>query len=161
VFKLQFGKQKYLSLVGLKHYDGTYIMFKKSTSIFQYDEHNRLLSQLNEFTKIDVYEGEALKPRISESEGFQKKDFERLVFEMTMRSFMEKKFFSAKELTVLKLYAGDGNITRGQLADLLHVATTTIDTYNKRILIKARETFTHSFASSREVALYLKKERIL
>jgi len=161
VFKLQFSSQKYMSLIALRHYNGEYITFKKTTSIFQYDKENRLLAQLNEFSKIDVYEGEPMKPRVTESNGFQKDDFERMVFQMVLKGFMEQKYFSEKEFEVLKHYAANESINRKQLAELLEVTLATIDTFNKRILTKARNTFTHSFNDVREVALYLKKERIL
>ncbi len=161
VFKLQFSTQRYISLVGLRHYNGRYIVFKKTTSIFQYDDKNRLLAQLNEFTRIDDYDNSPLKPRITEVTGLQKDDFERMVFKMTMQSFMEKKYFSEKEFGILRQYAGREAITTKQLAELLNVAPTTINTYNKRILAKAKDLFTHSFSTAREVALYLKKEKIL
>lgn len=161
VFKLKFGKQRYVSFVALKHYNGQYIVFKKTTTVFQYDKKNRLLAQLNEFTKIGLYEGDPLKPRISESEGLQADDFERVIFQMCLKTFMEKKYFSVKEFEVLQSYAEDKDISRIQLAGRLAVEVTTIDTLNKRILEKARATFTNDFNSVKEVSLYLKKEKIL
>jgi hypothetical protein len=161
VFKLHFFTNRYISLVGLRHYNGEYIVFKKTTSVFQYDDQNRLLAQLNEFTRIDVYENSPLKPRISEMTGLQKDEFERRVFAMTLQSFAEKKYFSRRQLEVLKLYANDDSVTTRDLAEKLGVEPSTINTYNKRILAKAKEIFTHSFAEAREVALYLKRERII
>jgi hypothetical protein len=160
-FKLRFSTQRYISLVALKHYNGEYIVFKKTTSVFQYDDKNRLLAQLNEFNKIGIYDGTPLMPRIFEMDGFQKNDFEQMVFKMAMESFMEKKFFSDKEFTILKYYALNDTCNSKDLANLLNVKVSTIDTFNKRILDKARHTFTHPFSNAREVALYLKKERIL
>ncbi len=161
VFRLHFSTQQYISLIALKHNNGNYIVFKKTTSVFQYTKNNRLLAQLNEFAKIDVYDGTPLKPRISEMEGLQKQDFERVVFEMVLKTFMEKKYFSGHEFLVLKHYAEHETISSRELAKLLDVAVLTIDTYNKRILEKARKTFSYSFVNAREVALYLKKEKIL
>jgi hypothetical protein len=161
VFKLQFYTQKYISLIALKHYSGEYFVFKKTTSVFQYDTKNRLLAQLNVFNKIGPYEGTPLNARITEISGLQKDEFERLVFEMTLKVFMEKKFFSPKEFEVLKQYARNSEINSNQLASLLDVAATTIDTYNKRILQKAKETFTNQFSNAKEVALFLKTEKIL
>src|SRR5579871_390401 len=105
IFKLEFLTQKYISLVALKHYNGEYIIFKKTTSIFQYDKKNRLLAQLNEFNKIGPYEAEPLRPRVTEANGFQKDTFERQVFQMVLKGFMEKKYFSEKEFAVLKYFA--------------------------------------------------------
>jgi hypothetical protein len=161
VFKLHFIIDSYISLVALRHYNGEYLVFKKTTSVFQYDRKNRLLAQLNEFTKVDVYEHSPLKPRIQEMGGLQKNDFETAVFRMTFQSFAEKKYFSGRELEVLRAYAGQEDITTKGLAELLQVEVSTINTYNKRILEKAKEIFTHPFVEAREVALYLKKERIL
>ena len=160
VFKLQFSTQRYISFVGLRHNNGNYMLFKKTTSVFQYDRDNRLLAQLNVFDKMDDYENSPLKPRITEIQGLQKEDFERAVFNMTLQNFMEKKYFSEKEFAVLKLYSGNEGITTKELAEALNVQTTTINTYNKRILTKAKDIFTHPFSEAREVAFYLKKEKI-
>ena len=160
IFKLQFSTQRYISFVGLRHNNGGYTLFKKTTSVFQYDRENRLLAQLNVFDKIDDYDNSPLKPRITEIQGLQKADFERAVFNMTLQNFMEKKYFSEREFEVLKLYSGNAGITTRELADALHVQTTTINTYNKRILSKAKDIFTHPFSEAREVAFYLKKEKI-
>lgn len=161
VFKLHFFTNRYISLLGLRHYNGEYLVFKKTTSVFQYDDQNRLLAQLNEFTRVDVYENSPMKPRISEMTGLQKEEFERRVFAMTLQSFAEKKYFSSRQLEVLRLYAANEHITTRELAVVLSVEPSTINTYNKRILAKAKEIFTHSFIEAREVALYLKKERII
>jgi DNA-binding CsgD family transcriptional regulator len=160
VFKLQFSTQRYISFVGLRHNKGEYTLFKKTTSVFQYDRENRLLAQLNVFDKIDDYEHSPLNPRITEIQGLQKEDFERAVFNMTLQQFMEKKYFSEREFAVLKLYSGNSGITTRELAEALKVQTTTINTYNKRILAKAKEIFTHPFNEAREVAFFLKKEKI-
>ena len=161
VFKLHFFSNRYISLVGLRHYNGEYIVFKKTTSVFQYDDQNRLLAQLNEFTRVDVYENSPLKPRIAEMTGLQKDEFERRVFAMTLQSFAEKKYFSGRELDVLRSYAANEGITTRDLALLLGVEPSTVDTYNKRILAKAKDIFTHPFAEAREVAMFLKRERII
>ena len=161
VFKLHFLTDSYISLVALRHYSGDYYVFKKTTSIFQYDAKNRLLSQLNEFTRVDVYEHSPLKPRILEMAGMQREEFENRVFAMTFKSFAAKKFFSGRQLEVLRYYAADASVTTRRLADLLEVGTNTINTYNKRILVKAKEIFSHPFSEARDVASYLRKERIL
>jgi hypothetical protein len=160
VFRLQFSTQRYISLIGLKHHNGRYILFKKTTSVFQYDRENRLLAQLNVFDKLDEYENSPLKPRITELSNLQKDDFEHIVFNMTLQSFMEKKYFSEQEFAVLKQYANNEGITTRELAGILNVEASTISTYNKRILAKAKDVFTHPFGEAREVALYLKKEKI-
>jgi DNA-binding CsgD family transcriptional regulator len=161
VFRLQFARQKYISQVGLRHYNGEYLVFKKTTSVFQYDTQHRLLAQLNEFTKIDKYDNELLRIRITETDGMQKEKFEREILRKTLEVFMDNKYFSPKEFKVLQAFAGQDALHTRQLAEQLGLQPGTIDTYNKRILAKARSTFTRDFANAREVALYLKKEKIL
>ncbi|MDQ6763008.1 MAG: LuxR C-terminal-related transcriptional regulator [Bacteroidota bacterium] len=159
-FKLRFSTQRYISLVALKHYNGEYILFKKTTSVFQFDEKNRLMAQLNEFNKIELFDGSALKPRVTETEGVQKDDFESVVFKMVLNNLMEDKYFSKREFQVLQCYAANENITSKEVAKKLNVGDNTIDIYNKRILQKARKTFTHPFVNAREVAIRLKKEKL-
>jgi DNA-binding CsgD family transcriptional regulator len=162
MFRLQFSRQRYISRIGLRHNDGSYIEFKKTTSIFQYDNENRLLAQLNEFTKIGTYEGASLDTRVTEIDGVPQKDiFERMVFQETIKAFMEKKYFSPRELEILRMYAEEQEISTKQLAETLKLVAATVNELNKRILGKARNTFTHQFDTAREVALYLKKEKIL
>ena len=161
VFKLHFFSNRYISLLGLRHYNGEYLAFKKTTSVFQFDDQNRLLAQLNEFTRVDVYEHSPMKPRIAELTGLQKDEFERRVFAMTLQSFAEKKYFSRRQLEVLRLYAANEAVTTRDLAAMLGVEPSTVNTFNKRILAKAKEIFTHPFAEARDVALYLKRERII
>ena len=161
IFKLKFNTQRYMSLVALKHYNGEYITFKKTTSVFQYDDKNRLLAQLDIFNKLGAYEGAPLNTRITETDGLQKDEFERRVFQMTLESFMEKKIFSPREFDILRCYANDKEINSNRLALLLNISPQTVATYNKRILEKAETTFTHSFTNAKEVALHLKKEKII
>ncbi len=161
VFRLRFSSQRYISLVALKNYQNEYVVFKKTTSVFQYDNKNRLLAQLNEFTKMENYDGTPLKPRVTEKEELQREDFETLVFDMVLKNFMEKKYFSENEFQVLQQYALNTTISSNQLAALLNISSLTVDTYNKRILEKARNTFSYPFNNAKEVALYLRSERIL
>ncbi|HEY5392347.1 MAG TPA: hypothetical protein VIJ57_09555 [Hanamia sp.] len=72
-----------------------------------------------------------------------------------------RKYFSEKEFEVLKYYAEDMERTSSHVAHKMNLKPPTIDTYNKRILEKARRIFTHPYKNAREVALRLKKEKIL
>lgn len=161
IFQMRFFTQKYISFIPLRHYNGEYILFKKTTSVFQYDAQNRLLAQLNEFNKIGIYDGTPMNSRFTEMEGLQKDEFEQIVFQMTLKNFMEEKYFSNKEFELLKCYASNKDMTSKNLAQILDLEIETIKTYNKRILEKARDTFTYPFTNAKEVALRLKKEKIL
>jgi hypothetical protein len=161
IFKLRFATQKYITLVAMRQYDGEYYVYKKTTSVFQYDRKNRLLEQLNVFDKIGVYDGTALNPRVTETEGFQWKDFERKVFQMALERFMAAKHFSEKEFEVLICYATHEDWKSKDVAKNMKIEADTIKTFNKRILEKARNIFTRPFNNAREVAMRLKKERIL
>jgi DNA-binding CsgD family transcriptional regulator len=161
IFRLKFYTQQYISFIALKHYNGEYLMFKKTTSVFQFDNKNRLLAQLNVFSKWGEYQGTPLNTRITETDGFQKDNFEKAVFEMTLKNFMKKRIFSPKEFEVLKYYAVNNEINSKQLAGLLNIDLQTLYTHNKKILEKAEDTFTHSFSNAKEVASYLRKEKIL
>jgi hypothetical protein len=161
IFKLHFATQKYISLLALRQYDGEYYVYKKTSSIFQYDDKNRMLAQLNEFSRIELYDGTALKPRIMESEGHQAEQFEKIVFQMIYKDMVQEKYFSKKEFEVLKYYSANHDITSKDVAQKMDLRSATIDTYNKRILEKAKKIFTYPFGNAKEVALRLKKEKIL
>lgn len=161
IFKLQFATQKYISLLALRHYDGEYYVYKKTSSVFQYDDKNRILAQLNEFSRIELYDGTALKPRITETEGHQAEQFEKMVFQMIYKYMVDEKYFSEKEFEVLKYYASNHDITSKDVAQTMNLKPATVDTYNKRILEKAKKIFTHPFGNAKDVALRLKKEKIL
>ncbi len=161
-FKLQFASQRYISRIALRHYNGSYIEFKKTTSIFQYDANNRLLAQLNEFTKIGSYQTGMLDLRITETNGIRQKDiFEKQVFEGLVRSFLQEKYFSKTELEVLSVYVSQPGISSRGISERLGLAPATVNEFNKRILAKARETFTRLFSTARDVAFYLKEEKLI
>ncbi|MEO7045259.1 MAG: hypothetical protein ABI091_08095, partial [Ferruginibacter sp.] len=161
IFKLHFGTQKFISLVALRHYDGEYYLYKKTTSIFQYDDKSRLLAQLNEFNKIGLYDGRPMGSRFTEMEELQKDEFSQVVFKMVLEHLMEEKYFSKQEFELMKCYVVDENVTNNEAAIKMGLDIETIKTYNKRILEKARDTFTYPFKHAKEVAMRLKKEKIL
>lgn len=160
-FRLHFSTQRYISFIALKPYNDEYILFKKTTSVFQYDHNNKLLAQLNVFDKIDYYENSPLKPRITELSGTQRVDFEKMVFKMTLEYFMAGKFFSPAEFAVLGYHVQPDGLTAKQIADKMGIDIKTVHTYNKRILEKARRTFSQNFSNAKEVGYYLQKEKIL
>lgn len=161
IIHFRFTPLKYISMLALRHYDGEYYVYKKTSSVFQYDDKNRILAEMNEFNRIELYDGTALKPRFEIMETGQRDQFEEIVCQQVYKEMLEEKYFSEKEFEILKYYAEDTGRTSNDVAYKMNVKPPTIDTYNKRILEKARKIFTYPFNNAREVAWRLKKEKIL
>ncbi|HXS59092.1 MAG TPA: LuxR C-terminal-related transcriptional regulator [Hanamia sp.] len=161
IFRIRFNTQKYISMVALRHYNGEYYVYKKTSSAFQLDDKNHILAQLNVFKRIELYDGDALKPRIEEMEEAMREKFEKMVDQMVYTYMVEQRYFSKQEFEVLKYYAEDLHRTSNEVAQKMNLKPATIDTYNKRILEKSRNIFTHPFSNAREVAQRLKREKIL
>jgi hypothetical protein len=149
-YPLQFMVQRYSSRVALRHRDGHYLLAKKTSSIFQYDDKNRLLSYLNEFTIIGDYNGESIEPRMYNSFGDREVEKEKEILEKTMEKFLEMKIFSAKELQTARILAYNSNATQSSIAKEFEVSRYTVDTFYKRFLEKARNFFGKEFRSATE-----------
>jgi hypothetical protein len=160
-YPLQFMVQRYSSRVALKHRDGHYVLAKKTSSIFQYDDHNRLLSYMNEFTIIGDYDGEPLEPRMYNSFGDRETEKENEILAKTMEKFLNMKIFSPKELQTARKLAYDIDATQSSIAAEFNVSRYTIDTFYKRFLDKARNFFGKEFRSANEAAVFLRKEGLL
>ena len=117
-FPLRFLVQRFTSLVPLKHYNGHYILTKKTSSTFQFDVNNRLISYVDEFTIIGDYSGEPLNPRIynsyEEGEGSGKRE----LIMKTMDKFIRMKVFSPGELQVIRKVAYTPSITQAEIAKI-------------------------------------------
>ena len=152
---------KYVTLIPLRHYDGHYLTVKKVSSVYEYDNRNRLFSYLNEFTIIGPFNPDkdtpSLKPRISDISGTEQSNLENQVGEALVRSFLSLKIFSRGELGTLQYLAHNPASTQRDIAESSGLSVHTIDTYYKRSLAKAREAFQHDFANVVEVAYFLKQ----
>lgn len=160
-YKLQFMVQRYSSLVALRHRNGNNLLVKKTASVFQYDDRNRLLAYLNEFTIIGEYNGEPLEPRLYNSGGERESQKELVILQQLMERFIDMKVFSAKELQVARKLAYNPGITQTEIALQFNVSKYTIDTYYKRFLEKARNFYNRNFVSALEAATHLRKEGLL
>lgn len=160
-FALEFMVQRYSSLVALRHYNGKYLLAKKTSSVFQYDKKNRLTAYIDEFTLIGDYNGEALNPVFFNNRGEHELERGGIIMQQVVEQFLGMKIFSTKELQTARRLAYEPGITQAQLAAELGVAVSTIDTYCKRFLHKAREFFHHDFSTASEAAAFLKKEGLL
>ncbi len=153
--------QRYSSMVAIRHYNGNYLLFKKNASIFQYDEHNRLLAYMNEFTRIGEYNGEPLAPNFFNSRGGEEKEHGDEVLRKTMQQFLGMKIFSVQELEVARKIAYQPGIRQAEIAVALDIAPSTVETYFKRFLAKAREYFHADFGTVQEAATYLRREGLV
>jgi DNA-binding CsgD family transcriptional regulator len=161
VYPLEFMVQRFSSWVPLKHYNGHYVLAQKTSSVFQYDNRNRLTSYLNEFTIIGDYQGEPMNPRMYNSYGERETVKEKEIMEKTIARFLGMKIFTASELQAIRKLAYHPQITQAEIARDLDRSIHTIDTYYKRFLSKAREFYKQDFASVSDAAQHLRKEGLL
>jgi DNA-binding CsgD family transcriptional regulator len=160
-FKLEFMVQRYSSLTALKHYNGSYLLLKRTASVFQYDKSNRLTEYLNEFTIIGKYNGEPLTPVFFNDNGKAEAERGAMVMRQVIEHFLGMKIFSVNELQVARILAYNEGITQKAIAAMLKKSPNTIDTYCKRFLRKARQFFHHEFAAVTDAAGYLKENGLL
>lgn len=160
-FSLEFMVQRYSSLTALKHYNGEYLLLKRTASVFQYDDENRLTEYLNEFTIVGKYEGEPLSPFFFTDKGKLEEERGKIVMQQVLEKFLGLKIFSMNEFHVARLIAYNPGITQKKIAGILGKSPGTIDTYCKRFLNKARAYFHFEFPSVSEAAAYLKKDGLL
>jgi len=161
-FELQFMVQRYSSLTTLKHYNGHYVLCKRTASVFQYDKENRLTEYLNEFTIIGPYKGEPLSPSFFTNTGGQETERGKIILDKVKSNFPGMKFFSDSELRLANILADrTPGITQQKIAEKLKLSPNTIDTYYKRFLKKARTYFHIDFTNAQEAATYLREAGLL
>lgn len=160
-YKLDYMVQRYSSRVPLRHYDGRYLLFQKTSSVFQFDKNNRLTSYMNEFTRLGSYKNEPLEPDFFTSLGGDENERGGEVLQKTIEQFLGMKVFSQGELQVARIIAYSPENTQAAIAKKMDVSPHTIDTFCKRFLNKAREFFRIDFTTAAEAAVYLKREGLL
>lgn len=160
-FKLEFMVQRYSSLTALKHYNGEYLLLKRTASVFQYDKESRLTEYLNEFTLVGKYGGEPLSPVFFTDKGQVEEERGKIIMQHVLENFLGLKIFSVNEFHVARIIAYNPGITQKKIAEILSISPNTVDTYCKRFLNKARTYFYHEFASVSAAATYLQKNGLL
>lgn len=160
-FALEFMVQRYSSLTALRHHKGHYLLVKRTASVFQYDQDNRLTAYLNEFTIIGNYNGESLSPTFFTDKGEQEAERGELVMKKVLDNFLKLKVFSVNELHVARIIAYQHGIRQHEIAAILGKSIHTIDTYCKRFLKKSREYFHHEFSTVSDAAIFLQKAGLL
>lgn len=157
-YPLGFMVQRFGSVVPLRHYNGHYLLTKKTSSVFQYDINNRMTAYLNEFTIVGNYQGEALSPRLHTSNGNREVEKEEFILQKVIDSFQNMKVFTDREIQIARKVAYNRGITQAQIAQDLNISVNTVDTYYKRFLSKARNLFDEDFPTAVSAATYLSKE---
>lgn len=160
-YPLKFVVQRFTSLVPLKHYQGHYLLTKKTSSVFQYDVNNKLISYVDEFTIIGNYNGEALNPRMWFEYDQQDSPLKKELLNRMLSDFVAMKIFSPNEFQIARRLAYNTNITQAEIADEFGLTVNTVNTYYKRFLEKARNYFQLEFATLAEASSYLRRECIL
>jgi DNA-binding CsgD family transcriptional regulator len=160
-FELEFMVQRYSSLTALRHSQGHYLLLKRTASVFQYDEGNRLTGYLNEFTIVGPYNGESLAPTFFTNKGEPESERGEIIMRKVMENFLNMKIFSVNELQVARMIAYQPGISQNKIAENLGVSQNTIDTYCKRFLKKSREYFQIDFSTALESAQYLRNTGLL
>jgi DNA-binding CsgD family transcriptional regulator len=160
-YPLQFMVQRFCTLLPVKHYQGHYLLTKKTASVFQYDKKNRLIAYLDEFTIIGEYREEPVSMRIINESGEREHEKEQEIREKAMERFLGMRIFSVNELQVARKLAYNPGITKPDIALAFNRSVHTIDTYYKRLLRKARSFFNTEFPTVFDVAMYLRNEGLL
>jgi DNA-binding CsgD family transcriptional regulator len=163
-YPLEFMVQRFSTIVPLKHYNGHYILTKKTASVFQYDKRNRLMAYMDEFTVINhEYNNEPLNPVMYNSHGERELIKEKEIMQKAMEHFISMRVFTTGELQAIRLLIDkkNNNNTQAQIAKSLNLSVHTIDTYYKRFLSKARDFYQIQFPTVLDAAHYLRKEGLI
>jgi hypothetical protein len=158
---LQFLKPKFIAQIPMTHQNGDVLLVKRSITPFQYTNTGKLTQYLSEFMVIKKFNNEAPEPRFTDipAELFEKYSL------FLSRSFLwDDSPFSNKEMVILKAYSDENqNKVAKEFAVDLNLTTETLKFYNKEIIRKSKEYFgeIYTFATARDVALFLKKCGVL
>lgn len=160
-YTLQFMVQRYGSLTALRHYQGHYVLCKRTASVYQYDEQNRLVEYLNEFTVIGAYKGEPLSPTFFTNTGDNEKERGSVILERVKENFPGLAVFTDNELRIATLLGSKPGINQREIAKSLALKPETIKTYSKKFLEKAQDYFDIPFEDSQKAANYLRDAGLL
>ena len=154
-FKLQWLTPHFISTIALKISANNYLYCKRECFPSQVTDDNLMLSYVSEFTVIKEFDGENYHCRLSNIDNKQLK-LQQVIQTLVKTRFEKAAFFSIQEHRILKKYANTKNITSQAIATAIKVEKISVNTYNKRILKKARELFHYPFTNAMEVGIWLK-----
>ncbi len=165
-FQLEFMTQRFAGHIILKNVKGEYKLAKKTSAIFQYDDNNRLVKYIDEFTILGDYSENsvlenAFGTRIFNTGGASESEKIEHILKEMLDQFYRMKIFTPRELQIARTIAYNYKITKKEIATIFKISPATIVTFNNRFLQKARDFFNIDFPDTLTAALYLKKEGLL
>jgi DNA-binding CsgD family transcriptional regulator len=155
-----FLSHRVVNTIALHHANGEYYLYKRVAWPFQYDEHNRLISYLNEFTLIGKYSNEPYTIRFMDNND-NLIDWKARMPQSEDARFTEHGVFSKQEMRILLLFAEYPSLLSKEIAHKFNIKESTVITYKKRILDKAERLFHYRFKSAKHVAEYLKEQGLV
>ncbi|AUD02178.1 hypothetical protein [Spirosoma pollinicola] len=158
---LSFLKPQFVANVPITCADGRVLLTKRTISPWQISESGLITAYLSEFIILKTYEDEPINPRFVHLDPA----IEMALNRMASRTFAtlpkQNNLFTPKEIILIKLYAetSEANVNANVLAKQAEIALSTLHSYNKSILMKAKEMFGEALPTktARDVAIYLKK----
>jgi DNA-binding CsgD family transcriptional regulator len=164
-FRLEFMVQRFSTKLPVKARDGQYLLTLKTSSIFQYDENNRLLAYLDEFTIIGNYNDEpGTEPAIYNTKGEIETAKETEILKKVQEQFQRMNVYSLSELQIARKLAYSSGVTQPELAKQFECSVHTVKTLYKRFLLKTREFFHKTedeIPTTLDAVMFLKKEGLL
>ena len=162
---LDFLKPQFVAFIPITCADGRVMLTKRTISPWQITNTGQITSYLSEFLVLKPYENEPMNPRFVDIDPAIEAQFNRLVSRLFANLPVQVNQFAPKELVLLKLYVetNETNATAKILAQKAGIKPSTVHTYNKNILLKAKAMFGESLPvkTAYDVAVFLKKSGLL
>jgi hypothetical protein len=159
-YPLDFMVQRFSSRVAIRHRDGHYLLTKKVSSVFQFDQQSRLLSYINEFTIVGPFKGEGLKPIFYNDFGNEEQKGGEVMSHVVDR-FRKMKVFSSREYQLARISVENPDFTRKDISDIMEVGIDSVGTYSRRFLDKARNFFEVEFPTTQDAAACLRNNGLI
>jgi len=155
--KTGFMKNSFTMRHALRHANGNYIWVKLTGMPFQMNKNGQVTECLNSFIIIGPY------TNATGITGFVNTDdeYDAAILPPLRTRSREILPFSVKEYDALKMMAENPCAVADEIAALLSIEKSTLNTYKKRLLLKAREYTRLHFEEAVEVALFFKQQGML
>ena len=159
---LQFMKPKFISQIPMRDAGGSIKLVKRTISPFQYNNEGQIIEYISEYVVVkNKFDNDPPEPRFSDVPSDLQEKFDLLISNAFTKDHSP---FSPKLLEVIKMYAkAKPDDLIDKIAQKLKIKVSTLQYYNKEIMIKAKEFLGeyYNFATAKEVAIFLKKCGIL
>ncbi len=158
---VSFLKPQFVANVPITCADGRVMLTKRTISPWQISESGLIIAYLSEFIILKPYEDEPINPRFVHLDPAIEVTLNRMAARTFATLPKQDNLFSPKEIILIRLYAesNEANLNANDLAERADITISTLHTYNKSILMKAKEMFGETLPAktARDVAMYLKK----